>query len=74
VKIVLRPHLKIRLAQRNIPLNYPNRVIKESNEQYFDTLTKHQVAVHQLEYNGKIRPMAAAYDIMVSVASISTSF
>ena len=64
MKIVLRPHLEIRLAQRLIPRDYPKKIILNPEEKYFDTATNHKIAVKRLEYSGKLRPMALAYDII----------
>ncbi len=64
MKIVLRPHLKIRLEQREIPLNYPSKVVTKPEQKCFDNLTGHQIAIKKLTYNEKIRPMVVAYDII----------
>lgn len=64
MKIILRPHLKIRLEQRKIPLNYPIKITKDPEQKYFDTLTNHLIAIKNLEYNDKVRPMVTAYDII----------
>ena len=64
MKIVLRPHLKLRLRERKIPLNYPGKITKEADQIYFDNSTGHNIAVKNLEYNGKVRPMITAYDII----------
>lgn len=64
MKIVLRPHLKIRLQQRLIPQDYPRKIISDSEEEYFDTYSHRHIAIKTLEYSGKPRPMVVAYDIM----------
>lgn len=64
MKILLRPHLKIRLKERNIPQDYPNKIVSTPDEKYFDTATNHKIAVKKLIYNEKTRPMAVAYDII----------
>lgn len=74
MKIVLRPHLKIRLAQRLIPEDYPKKIILNPEEKYFDTATYHKIAVKKLEYNGKLRPMALAYDIIEQVIEVVTIY
>ncbi len=51
MKILLRPHLKMRLKERNIPQDYPSKIVSTSDEKYFDTAKNH-------------KPMAAAYDII----------
>jgi len=72
MKIVLRPHLRIRLEQRGIPQNYPNKVIRNPDMKYFDTLTNHLVAVKKMEYSQKLRSMAVSYDIIGNIIQIIT--
>lgn len=74
MKIVLQPHLKIRLKQRLIPQTYPKKIISGAEFHYFDPLTKHQIAIKVLKYAGKYRPMVAAYDIMVTEIQIITVY
>lgn len=64
MKITLRPHLKIRLKQRFIPQDYPKNILLNPEENYFDTLTNHNIAIKTLQYSGKLRPMVVAYDII----------
>lgn len=64
MKIILQPHLKIRLRQRQIPLNYPSKIITKPDQKYFDNLTQHYIAIRKLEYNRKVRSMALVYDII----------
>lgn len=66
MKIVLIPHLKIRLKERKIPQNYPKTIIQDSEEKYRDVDTGYNIAVKSMEYNGKLRPMVTAYAIMES--------
>lgn len=72
MKIILRPHLKIRLKERRIPQNYPRKILTTPEVKYFDTLTGHLIAVKHLLYNEKLRPMAVAYDIIGSEIQIIT--
>ncbi len=72
MKIILRPHLKIRLEQRKIPRNYPKIIVMKPDAKYYDIATKHQVAVKKLKYNEKLRPMAASYDIIIDEIQIIT--
>ena len=72
MKIILRPHLKIRLEQRKIPQNYPGKILARPESKYFDILTSHLIAVRQLEYNGKVRPMTVAYDIIDNEIQVIT--
>lgn len=71
-KISLRPHLKIRLKERKIPGDYPEKVIRSPNNQYIDSATNRFIAVKKLEYNNKIRPMVVVYDIIAEVIQIIT--
>lgn len=64
MKIVLQPHLKIRLKQRFIPQRYPSKILHQPDQAYFDTQTKHLIAVKKLKYSQKIKPMVVAYDII----------
>lgn len=49
---------------RFIPIIYPHKILTQPDDQYFDPLTRHQVAVKKLKYNGKLRPMVTVYDII----------
>lgn len=72
MKVVLRPHLKIRLKQRKIPLNYPREILLNPDNKYHDALSLHQIAVKRMLYGGKIRSMAISYDIIGSEVEIIT--
>lgn len=72
MKIILQPHLTIRLKQRKIPQNYPNKVFAQSESKYFDTSTGHFIAIKELKYNGRLRPMALAYDIIGAQVQVIT--
>lgn len=71
MKIVLRPHLKIRLEQRKIPQNYPIEVVRSPEYKYFDTETNHFIAIKKLEYNGKLRPIVS-YDLKGGIIQVIT--
>ena len=64
MRIILKPHLKIRLEQRLIPQAYPRKIFTQADHKYFDPLTNHYIAVKKLKYNKKLRPMVIAYDII----------
>ncbi|MBI2019458.1 hypothetical protein HYS95_02175 [Candidatus Daviesbacteria bacterium] len=72
MKITLQPHLKIRLKQRQIPQDYPEKVITKPESKYFDNLTKHLIAIRGLKYNKKLRPMAVSYDIIENEIQVIT--
>lgn len=74
VQIILRPHLKIRLKQRLIPLDYPKMVIISPDTKYQDNLTKHSIAVKQLVYGEKQRLMVVVYDIINTQIQVITIY
>ncbi len=74
MKIILQPHLIIRLKQRLIPQTYPSKIVSEAKNQYLDSLTNHKIAVKILKYNEKLRPMVVAYDIISSEIQIITVY
>ncbi len=74
MRIVLRPHLMLRLKEREIPQNYPEEILLKPEIKYFDTLTNHSIAVKKLEYNGKLRSMAVAYDIIGTEIQVITVY
>lgn len=74
MKIVQRPHLKIRLKQREIPLNYPEEILQNPDSQYSDNETGHLISVKSLRYFGKIRPMVVIYDKIDSEIQVITVY
>lgn len=72
MKIVYKPHLLIRLKQRSIPKDYPKKIIEQPEEEYLDTLTKRSIAIKRLEFEGKLRNILIAYDIIESNIEIVT--
>ena len=73
MKIVLKPHLKIRLKGRLIPSSYPSKIISQPDHRYFDAATYHLIAIKELKYVGKLRPMVVVYDTIeetIEVVSI----
>lgn len=74
MKIILKPHLKIRLKARKIPQNYPSEVFSQPDNHYYDTLTNHMIAVRKLGYIGKSRPMVVAYDIIGEEIEVVTIY
>lgn len=72
MKIVLSSHLKIRLKEREIPQSYPRKIVTRPDRLFVDTISNHQIAVKELEYNEKVRPMVVAYDIIESKVHIIT--
>ena len=72
MKIILRPHLKIRLEQRRIPQESPELIVKDPEKRFFDTETGREIAIKKLEYNEKIRSMVVVYDIIEGEIQIIT--
>lgn len=65
-------HLKLRLRIRRIPENYPNLILRNSDNNYFDIVENHNIATKNLFYNGKIRIMMVAYEIKGEYIEIIT--
>ena len=74
LKIVYKPHLTIRLEQRKIPRDYPQKIILKPEHQYFDSLTKHYLSIKKLKYAGKQKNMVAVYDIINSETQVITIY
>jgi len=62
MKVIYTSHLEFRLKTRNIPYDLPRRVFGQAKEHYYDNLTKHSVAIHKIQFEGKIREIALTYD------------
>lgn len=74
MKIVYRPHLVRRLKERKFPKDYPQKIIKEAEEEFYDTVTKHHIAIKKLRYAGKLKSIVVAYDIIGNNKEIVTIF
>lgn len=55
-------HLEFRLQIRGIPRDLPRKIMEVSNEHYFDTATKHLVAVMPCVIADTVKEMAVTYD------------
>jgi hypothetical protein len=62
MEIKYTAHLEFRLRIRNIPYEVPRRVYAKAQEHYVDNLTKHNIAIGTMEFQGKVREMAVSYD------------
>lgn len=62
MKIVYTSHLEFKLNIRDIPYHLPRKIFQEASEHYYDNLTKHYVAIHPVQFEGKLREMVLAYD------------
>lgn len=72
MKIIYRPHLKLRIKERKFPNIYPRKIYKQAKRHYFDTQTRHFIAISRLEYAGKLRNLAISYDIIGEKIEIIT--
>lgn len=54
MKIILRPHLKIRLKERKIPQSYPSKILTKPDNRFFYVETNHLIAaIKKPIYNKK---------------------
>lgn len=74
MKIIYRPHLRRRLKEREIPKGYPKKILQESEKNYLDTITDHNISIKRLRYNSKLRNMVIAYDIIGKNREIVTIY
>lgn len=64
MKIAHTQHLIRRLNEREIPHHYPERIITEAEQEYYDISTQCYIAVKKFRHAGKMRNMVVAYDII----------
>ena len=74
MRIVYRRHLIRRLKERKIPSDYPKKIIKNAEQEYFDSITKHRIAIKELRYTERLRNMVIAYDIIQDNTEIITIY
>jgi len=72
MKIIYTSHLEFRLKIRNIPYDLPRKIFQQTKEHYYDTLTKHYIATHEIEIEGKNRELSLTYDRRKDVIEIIT--
>lgn len=72
MKVLLSSHLKIRLKERKIPRNYPNKILSKPDARFIDSATNYKIAVKSFMYNFKVRPMVVVYDIIKSEIQVIT--
>ena len=70
--IVYPSHLEFRQKIRGIPHDFPRRIFQHAKEHYYDNLTKHYIALHQIRFEGELREMALAYDQEKDLVEIIT--
>ena len=61
-RIEYTPHLEARLHLRRITSDLPRQIYLHSTERYYDVQEERMIAIANVEYRGKIRPMSIAYD------------
>lgn len=54
-------HLLVRLQERNIPSDYPRRILFRPTNKFYDTLRNSYVALRQLPYGGRQLWIMIAY-------------
>lgn len=65
-------HLKFRLKIREIPENLPEKIYRQADERYIDTLTSYNIALKYEKYKGKERPIVVVYEKIVEKVIIIT--
>jgi hypothetical protein len=72
LEIIYTGHLKFRLKIREITYELPKKLFLQSEEHYYDKLTKHHVAIASVRYKGRVRKMAIGYDELKDRVEIIT--
>jgi len=72
MNIIYTSHLEFRLKMRDIPHDLPRKIFQHAKEHYYDNLTRHYIAVHQVRSEGGIREMALTYDKEKDLVEIIT--
>lgn len=62
MQIKYTAHLEFRLKIRKIPYHLPRKILENTQEHFYDKLTRHFIAVGQTKFEGKLREMVVAYD------------
>jgi len=70
-EIVYTDHLLFRIRQRGIPYDLPRLILETANEFYYDSKTKHYIAIAQVEYREKIREMIVVFEIDDEISLIT---
>lgn len=55
-------HLKLRISIRKFPPNYPKKVYKNPEQNFFDNVEGTNIAIKRLKYNEKVRNIMIAYE------------
>ena len=62
MEIVYSEHLKERLKKRNIPEDYPSKIVNNPEETYEDVVSGYKIYIFSLPHKGSIRKMVVACD------------
>ena len=57
---------------RGIPFDLPHKIFENAEEHYYDRLTRHFIAIHQIQFQGKMKEMALTYDRQKDVVELIT--
>lgn len=66
------PHLELRLRIRRIPWKLPERIYREAEERFHDSVTGHEIAVKRLVYGRRLREVMVAYDRRAGIVELVT--
>ncbi|MFQ6118592.1 MAG: hypothetical protein ACE5KE_01755 [Methanosarcinales archaeon] len=72
LEIRYNEHLKLRIKSREVPYLLPKQIYTDADEYYYDSRTKHYIAIKKTFYNEKIRDMAISYDVYADYIEIIT--
>ena len=60
--IIYTNHLKLRMKIRKIQEDYPRKIYKNPEQEFFDNTENTHIAIKKLHYNKKVRNMMIAYE------------
>ena len=72
MNIIYTNHVKLRLALRRIPEEYPRLIFEKPEQKFFDIREKRIIAIKKLKYNHRLRYIMIAYEIKNACAFIIT--
>ena len=71
-KIIYTDHLKLRMKLRSVPKHLPQTIFEKPSERYYDTITKHQIAIATAMLKGKIKEYVLSFDEVDDRAELIT--
>jgi len=63
MEIVYTEHLKLRMKVREIPFDYPKKILEFPDKLFFDVLGGRKIAIKKLKYGGVFKNIMIAYDV-----------